>query len=423
MGKVTGKSQQEEAAARLARVQLQLMRFADDYVGTIFSAAAKLEPVTAQERLMVMSLEVNQAAAAWDIASGPNPWADLLDMVVLATLTRSVFEDHWVGVFGARAQPVLAALRNVEERAWTQASVVLGPQEQQTLRDAIASWRASHPEASDEIALVRIEHLGSGPSDKRFLLGAPGAILGDLGLDPLAGLDPAVRQVEQARLLGERAVFFAKRAPTLIDLQARQLVMQLEQQPRSQEAFQIAERVSSSMQAFARTAAGLPGLVDREREAAVRQVLDALRAQEGRAQSLLAEARTTLEVGRSTAASVDATIRSLDVLITRLQQPPPPGTPPSRPFDVDDYTRALRQLGESTQELQALLAAVDREGSSLEVLMQRASEESRGVVDHAFRRALVLVAVLVASVLAAAIAYRAAATRIQGRGGGRAGTS
>jgi len=423
MGKVTGKSQQEEAAARLARVQLQLMRFADDYVGAIFSAAAKLEPVTAQERLMVMSFEVNQAAAAWDIASGPNPWADMLDMVVLATLTRSVFEDYWAGVFGARAQPVLATLRKVEERAWTQSSVVLDPQEQQTLRDAIASWRASHPEARDEVALVRIEHLGSGPGDERFVLGAPGGILGDLGLDPLAGLDPAVRQVEQARILGERAFFYAKRAPKLIDLQARQLVMQLEQEPRSQEAFQVAERISSSMEALARTAAGLPGLVDREREASVGQVLDALRAQEGRAQALLAEARTTLEAGRSTSASVDATLRSLDGLVARLQQPPPPGTPPSKPFDVDDYTRALRQLGESAQELQTLLAAVDREGSSIEVLVRRASEESRGVVDHAFRRALVLVAVLVASVLAAAIAYRAAATRIQGRSGGRAGTS
>ena len=239
----------------------------------------------------------------------------------------------------------------------------------------------------------------------------------------MAGLDPAVRQVEETRILAERAFFVAKRTPRLFDLQAQQLLLQLEQQPRSQEAFQIAERVSSSMEVFARTAGDLPGLVDREREAAIRQVLDALQAREGRTRALLAEARTTLEAGRSTAASVDATIRSLDGLMARLQQPPPPGTPPSKPFNVDDYTRALRQLEESSRELQTLLATVGHEGSGIDALVQRASEESRGVVDHAFRRALVLVAVLVASVLAAAIVYRSVAARIQGRGSGRAGPS
>jgi hypothetical protein len=270
-----------------------------------------------------------------------------------------------------------------------------------------------------EVAFVRLEHLANEAGSPLSVPGEPGGILGTLGLDPMAGLDPAVRQVEETRILAERAFFVAKRAPRLLDLQAQQLLLQLEQQPRSQEAFLIAERVSSSMEAFARTAEDLPGLVDREREAAIQQVLDALRAQEDRTRALLAEARTTLEAGTTTATSVDATIRSLDGLMARVQQPPPPGSPPSKPFDVDDYTRALRQLGESAQELQALLAALGRESSSVEVLMRRATEESRGVVDHAFLRALELIA----GVLVAAIVYRWATTRIQPRGGGGAGPS
>jgi hypothetical protein len=419
VGEVTGKTQQKEEAAKVALIQIQLMRFADDYVAEILQGTVRLEPVTAPERLMVMSLGLNQATAAYDIASGPSPKVGVLDMVVLVTLTRSVCEDYWVGtIYGARAQPLLEALRKLEERAWALAAGVLTTSEQQqAIRDAIASWRASHPEVH-EVAFIRLSHLGGGAGDPRFGLGTPGSILGAIGLDPLGGLDPAVRQVEQTRILAERGFFYAKRAPRLLDLQAQQLLMQLAQQPPSREAFQIAERVTGSMEAFASTARGLPGLLDREREAALRQVLDALRAQEGRAQALLAEARATLEAGNSTAASVDATIRSLDDLMARLQQPPPPGTPPSKPFDVDEYTRALRQLGESARELQTLLDAVGREGSSIDVVVRRASEESRGVVDHAFRRALVLVAALVTSVLAAAIAYRWAAARIQARVGG-----
>jgi hypothetical protein len=220
-------------------------------------------------------------------------------------------------------------------------------------------------------------------------------------------------------MLGERAFYYAKRSPRLLDLQAQHLLMELAQQPGSREALNVAERVSNSMETFAGTARDLPGLVDLEREA-VREVLDALPHQEERARALLAEARRALEAGNATATSVDATLRSLDGLVTQLQKPPPPGTPPTKPFDVDDYTRALRQLGEAAQELQVLLAAVGKEGSSIQGLVQHASEESQSVVDRAFRRALELVAFLVVAVLAAAIIYKWAAARIQGRGGGRA---
>jgi hypothetical protein len=410
VGKVTGKTQEKEEAAKIEGLQTQLMRLADDYVAEILMATASFEPVTAREQLGAVSLGVNQATAAYDIASGPNPKVGVLDMVVLATLTRSICEDYWVkdDVYGARARPLLEALRGLEQRAWGLASQVLNSEQQGTVRDAIAAWRASNPEVH-EVAFIRLEHLGKGP-DSRFEPGTPNSLLGALGLDPLSGLDPA-------RILGERAFFYVKRAPRLIDLQAQQLLLQLSQQPRSKEAFDVAERVSTSMEAFASAAGSLPGLVDREREAAIRQALDGLRAQEERARALLAEARTTLAAGTSTAASVDATIRSLDALVARLQAPPPPGAPPSKPFDVDDYTRALRQLADSAQELQTLLAAVGRDGSSVDLLVRRATEESRGVVDHAFRRALILVAVSVASVLAAAIAYRWAAARIQGPGG------
>jgi hypothetical protein len=410
VGKVTGKTQQKEEAAKIEGLQIQLMRLADDYVAEILTAAG-FEPLTAQEQHEVVTLRVNQATAAYDIASGPNPKVGVLDMVVLATLSRSICEEYWVQViYGERARPLLEALRRLEQRAWALASQVLTSDQQETVRDAIAAWRASHPGVR-EVAFIRLEHLGGG--DSRFEPGTPNSLLGAFGLDPLSGLDPA-------RILGERAFFYVKRAPRLIDLQAQQLLMELSQQPRSKEAFHIAERVSSSMETFASAAGSLPGLVDREREAAVRQALDGLRAQEERARALLAEARTTLEAGTSTAASIDATIRSLDGLVARLQAPRPPGAPPSKPFDVDDYTQALRQLADSAQELQTLLAAVGRDGSSVELLVRRTTEESRAVVDHAFHRALILVAVSVTSVLAAAIAYRWAAARIQGSGSGRA---
>jgi hypothetical protein len=106
--------------------------------------------------------------------------------------------------------------------------------------------------------------------------------------------------------------------------------------------------------------------------------------------------------------------------VTELNQPAPPGAPPSKPFDIDDYTRALRQLGASAQDLQGLLTSVERDGPRIEAMLKQASKDGREVVDHAFHLALVLVIFLIACALGAAIAYRWAAAHIPGRRESRA---
>jgi len=40
---------------------------------------------------------------------------------------------------------------------------------------------------------------------------------------------------------------------------------------------------------------------------------------------------------------------------------PRPGTPPSPPFDVRDYTRALEQAGRTVRELEGLLRALNQD--------------------------------------------------------------
>jgi 16S rRNA C1402 (ribose-2'-O) methylase RsmI len=157
--------------------------------------------------------------------------------------------------------------------------------------------------------------------------------------------------------------------------------------------------------------------VDREREAAIRQFMDALQDQETRARALLAEMRRTLDAGTGAATAVHGALGSLEGILARTSAPSPPGSPPGHPFDVREYTRALEQLARSAREVEALLRSVNQDAPRLAALVgdagREVSDRGRALVDHVFQRAVALVLVLVGSSLAAALVYRWVSSRIR----------
>ena len=80
----------------------------------------------------------------------------------------------------------------------------------------------------------------------------PSSLMGLVGLDPMAGLDPAVRQVEQSRLLAERALYYAQRVPIIFDLQLDRSVNRIAAGPESQKLQQQAASLTSSAAALRR---------------------------------------------------------------------------------------------------------------------------------------------------------------------------
>ena len=412
-GRLTGETQRREEVAKLERLQTVLMRFGDDYITEIVSAMRKVETSTREEQLLVITTTLNQSTAVLDIATGPNPRVNLADMVVFVSLSRWVAERYWVPeVHGERLRSLPAMLGGLEQRAWTIAAKGLSPQQLQQLRDGIGAWRAQHPDFR-EPAFIRLDDIARVVPGQAEAEPGSNSLLGALGLDPFSGIDPAVQQVAQTRIIAERAMYYAKHSPRLLDLQAQHLLLQIGGQPQPREVIEAVNRASRAMEAFEVTARDLPELIDRERGAAIRQVLDTLKAEEGQARALLDEARATLEAGKAAATSGEGLVHAVDHLAARFEKPREPNAPPGKPFDVDDYTRALQQLGTTIQDLDALLASVDRDTPKLEALLRQTAAQENVVVDHVFRLALVLVAV----VLAAAIAYRLVAVRIT-RGGG-----
>ncbi len=420
VGDVTGSTEKKEEEVKIAEVQVGVMRYADDYVARVLQSARQIQATTPEARLALIDWQLGQATAAYEIATGANPLLNALDMVALAALTRTSLQDYFVPkVFGESGRPLLATCDALEPEAWDGVSKVLKPSAEARLRAAIAKWQAANPDVHDVAAIRLVNVLGSAKTGGTGGLGTPTSVLAAFGLDPLGKLDPAVEEVERTRILAERALYYAKRWPMLLDLQAQKLALQLSQQPESQRVLGDAERISRSAETFARLAEGVPALVDREREAAIRQFLDAVASQEGKARALLAEMKETLDAGTAAATSTNGALRSLDSLVATLSQPPPPGSPPSRPFDVSDYTRALAELARAANDLHSLMESIGRDAPRVEALVERTSqgvsERGRALVDYAFRRALVLVAVFLAGILAVAVGYRFAAVRIGAR--------
>jgi hypothetical protein len=290
---------------------------------------------------------------------------------------------------------------------------MLTPEQLTELRDLIARWRARNP----KVVLVGFVHFaefaesaGVSPEARR----KSGSLFGLIGLDPLAELDPAVRQIEQSRLLAERAIFYMQRIPYLMDLQTERMVMQATLAPQVERANSSLERASLAMAEYARIGDGLPDTLAREREALVRQLSDEMLAQQAELRGLLADVQTTLVAGSQTAVAVDAAVKSLDRLMSRFPRREPGEDGSAGPgFDITQYSAAAQEFATTARELTQLLEALGREGLPVADAVAQGAQAGRGLVDYLFLRALLLGLLLIACGLGAALAYRALAPRLR----------
>jgi hypothetical protein len=121
--------------------------------------------------------------------------------------------------------------------------------------------------------------------------------------------------------------------------------------------------------------------------------------------------RTALEAGGATSDSVRETIVALDALMARFDRPARSGGAPARPFDVTEYTEALRQASDTAQQLKTLIGVADSQAPALARLSDSTADRLSAVVDHVFWRLVQLALVLAVVSVLAALAYRAAVRR------------
>ena len=240
------------------------------------------------------------------------------------------------------------------------------------------------------------------------------SIFSVLGIDPLSNLDPAVRELAQTRQLAERAVYYGQRAPKLISMEAQRLAFELAMTPESAVLLENVDRIGGAAQTASNLAADLPRLLAEERSAAIEQLTGIMDERQGQLQALVVELRSTLEAGGTTSDSVRETIAALDVLLARFDRPASAtARSESRPFDVTEYTEALRVMGGTAQQLQVLLGQADGKVPALNLASERVTGQLVSLVDHVYWRLVQLILMLVAAGVVGALGYRAIVRRMR----------
>jgi hypothetical protein len=404
----SGSNSAQDSAASLQQLQVQVMRFADDYAGQVAEQTRLLQASapSAEDRLLAQNWQLSQATSAYLNASGPNPIVGTLDLVVLATLSRMVMEDYWVDdLLGTRATQLKDTHVRLEREAWALLDGALNDEQLTQLHLMIDTWRAANPEVR-AVAFTHFREFATSTSPTE----SPerSSLLGLLGLDPLSGLDPAAREIAQTRQLAERAIYYAQRAPNLLDMQVQRVAYQFATLPETKDVLTATARFSDAAESISQLAGSVPNIVSTEREAAIRQIMTSLATEQRQLRGVIAQVQSALQGGTATSDSLRETIRALDSFVARFDKPDKQATgeAPSTPFDIRPYTDAVRELGGTARELQALIVELDRSSAGTERLAASAALGLQAVIDHAFSRLIWLVLVTVAAVFAAAVGYK-----------------
>ncbi|MCJ7452073.1 MAG: hypothetical protein MUO39_06295, partial [Steroidobacteraceae bacterium] len=288
-------SRKEEArASDLLQLQARNMRYADMYVGTLVETIAHLENADSDpmQRYALSGWILAEANTAYSDATAENAMLGTLDLVTLATLSRMMVETSGPARFPDQAAAMLAVHAELETAAWELAAQILTPAQIEDLRRVMTEWREKHPD-SQIAPFVRFqEFLTEVPTaSSKSKVSMPSSLIGLVGLDPMSGLDPAVRQVEQSRLLAERALYYAQRLPILFDLQLDRSMNRLAAGPESRTLQRQAASLTSAAARFATVAEALPGTISAEREALIAQLNETMASQAATLRPLLVDMR------------------------------------------------------------------------------------------------------------------------------------
>jgi HAMP domain-containing protein len=396
-------------------VQEKMLRFADEFSTRMVIGIQQLRRGTnAMTHTDVLRWNIVIRTETCSIASGPNAIANLLDMTVFVTVTRAALEEHWQPeVFGESAQPILESCRYAESNIWQIASTVLQPEQLTELRTAIEHWRRQNPLPEDILAA---RALGMGmqvAQASKADTSMPGSVFNLLMIDPLAGLDPATREIAQTRLFAERALYVTQKMPMLLRWQTELLSLDTMQAPTVQQVVTNVSQLTASVERFARVAEQLPMQVSNERE----KILKGFQSQEKQLTPLANEVRQTLTAGSQMSTSLNTTLITFDSLMKRfgVGEPPTNDAPDtnSPPFNILDYGQVADRVGAMATNINTLVNSVNQSAPQFERLSQKATADANKLVDRAFRLGLVLIAALLTGAVLAGLVYRFIAERIK----------
>jgi hypothetical protein len=211
------KARESEGGAPVSSVELQqsLQRFTGEFIDSVTQAMKALDdPKRPERQELALRRLLLYGSSSLDIASGPLPEVNMLDMIVFLSLSRHVLESYWVPKqLGPEAQPAVSAFEASEATLWSLSNRILSTSQQGQVHQLIRDWLSRHADQVD-VEWVRFQ-------DFALRSGAVAQERADDAQGMLGSLKSASQSADQAVRLAERALFLGNRMPFLLRLQAR----------------------------------------------------------------------------------------------------------------------------------------------------------------------------------------------------------
>jgi hypothetical protein len=198
-----------------AELQQSLQRIASQFQSRIgqISMDAKAAAGIAQQDLALRQSLLYQSSIL-DIATGPEPEVNLLDMVVFARLGAGSLMSYWTSErLGDASRAFGDAFATLERDVALLADRVLSTEQRALLQHLIESWQAENPDQHvvEGVRFVSFGRVVGEAADER----------GTQARGLLSGVKSAAQTADRVLLLAERALFLSQRVPFLLRAQTR----------------------------------------------------------------------------------------------------------------------------------------------------------------------------------------------------------
>lgn len=427
------------------KMQSLVMDMADDYIAALGESVYLLVRsgrLDSKGRWLAQSFLRNGVGASLDIAVGPNPPVSLLDLLVLISLQTWSFENHWIpSGIGEPGRSALQRLKVAEQEAWNSARIILTDDQLRTVRVLVDAWISENPDRT-VVALVRFDEFAD---DRRISSSA----LREQASGLLHEVSEASSAVDEARLLGERLLWYAGRYPYVLGEQAELTAYRLIDQPEGLELVEamksarqlsdsIAKRIEtiqgdleqqqaiffsgiaserkaaiaqlqSSLEATVKTSLNhVSEEVSRERIEAINQLfdrlakertlfLDDLSARETELLGMMTELRETIAVSGALATNLTGTVDAIDRVLGHFDRDPDNKSEPLRMVEIRD---AAIETGRAADRLTVMLEQASQilESESLGKTVATVTSPADDMIDRLFWRGVILICLLIAGI-------------------------
>ncbi len=412
---------------RVARIQAELGQFNDFFQTTIDEAATKIErrAPEREQRKAALLWKVRMSSLIRGAAFKDDPAAGLVDTWAVCVRMVNYFEiGDGKSLFGAQQGIAQDAARIVEERIQAIAAEVVPTSRLAEMRASIDTYAREHPITGvfEQQTVEPISTASAGAKALGFLVGLP--LLPIKAVGTLATGGSTFSDIKQ---VANRFTDVVEDLPASVRWQIQLLGIDLAESHTAGDFKEGFREVQQDLRRTLTTAEKLPtdirqqgeALLDRlesgqpalqatlkearETTAALNAVLKDARDVSDRIERTVVEGTAAAKAWQQTAAAVSGTVKDIGDLPKAWKTDDAPSaapaatpSPPSRPFDINDWTKSAEAIDRAAGSTRALLADVEKVGVPKEVFRQlgEIDSQARALVDHIAIRAAQLVGLI-----------------------------